>query len=204
MRIPSVSQAEGFLGEARILNPGPWIEHCQHTANAARLIAQHHPELDPEIAYTLGLLHDIGRREGRSHLRHVVDGYYYLEEMGYSDAAQICLTHSFPVKEIDSYFGDKDISPRQLILLVERLDETEYGPYDRLIQLCDALALPSGFCLLEKRMVDVALRYGTNKHTAAKWKQVMSIRDDFARELDRSIYSVLPGVVENTFFVTAH
>lgn len=32
-----------------------------------------------------------------------------------------------------------------------------YDDYDRLVQLCDSLALPSGFCLLEKRFVDVAL-----------------------------------------------
>jgi putative nucleotidyltransferase with HDIG domain len=199
MRIPPVSQAEGFLREAGILNPGPWIEHSQHTANAAKHIAEHHPKLDADVAYILGLLHDIGRREGRSHLRHVVDGYHFLEEMGYADAAQICLTHSFPIKEIDSYFGDKDISLRQLAFISERLHSTDYGPYDRLIQLCDALALPSGFCLLEKRMVDVALRYGTNRHTAAKWKQVVSIKDEFSRELGQSIYAILPGVVENTF-----
>ncbi len=199
MRIPSIVQAENFLKEASLLNPGPWIEHSHYTAEAARLIAEHHPELDPDIAYVLGLLHDIGRREGRSHLRHVVDGYSFLEEMGYVDAAQICLTHSFPLKEVDSYFGAKDVSPLQLTLILEKLREAEYDSYDRLIQLCDSLALPSGFCLLEKRMIDVAFRYGTNEHTVSKWKQVVSIKDGFARELGQSIYTVLPGVMENTF-----
>ena len=36
---------------------------------------------------------------------------------------------------------------------------------DRLVQLCDALCLPAGFCLMEKRPVDVAVRYGVHPHT---------------------------------------
>lgn len=40
-----------------------------------------------------------------------------------------------------------------------------YDDYDYLVQLCDALALPTGFCLLEKRFVDVAIRYGTHPAT---------------------------------------
>ena len=39
----------------------------------------------------------------------------------------------------------------------EFLAGSTYTSYDRLIQLCDALALPSGFCLVEKRLMDVAL-----------------------------------------------
>ena len=45
-----------------------------------------------------------------------------------------------------------------------------YDDYDRLVQLCDSLALPSGFCLLEKRFVDVALRYGTPPVMAERWR----------------------------------
>ena len=42
-----------------------------------------------------------------------------------------------------------------------------YDDYDRLVQLCDALALPSGFCLLEKRFVDGSspLRHAACHHS---------------------------------------
>jgi len=63
----------------------------------------------------------------------------------------------------------------------------------------DALALPSGFCLLEKRMVDVALRYGTTDYTVSKWKQIFKIKKDFESKIGCSIYSLLPGIVKNTF-----
>ena len=79
------------------------------------------------------------------------------------------------------------------------MEQIDYDRYDRLIQLCDSLALPSGFCLMEKRLVDVVMRYGTNPLTIPKWKAYFTIKDDFEGEIGGSIYALLPGVVENTF-----
>ena len=74
-----------------------------------------------------------------------------------------------------------------------------YDDYDRLVQLCDALALPTGFCLLEKRFVDVAIRYGTHAATIDRWKKVLEIKLMFEKKTGCSIYDLLPGVIENTF-----
>ena len=74
-----------------------------------------------------------------------------------------------------------------------------YDDYDRLVQLCDALALPNGFCLLEKRFVDVAIRYGTYPATVDRWKTVLDIKAHFESMIGCSIYDLLPGVVENSF-----
>ena len=73
-----------------------------------------------------------------------------------------------------------------------------YDDYDRLVQLCDALALPTGFCLLEKRFVDVAIRYGTHPSTVERWKTVLDIKAYFEKIIGCSIYDLLPGVVENS------
>jgi len=75
----------------------------------------------------------------------------------------------------------------------------EYTEYDRLIQLSDALALPSGFCLIEKRLMDVALRYGLNDYTLLKWKATLNLQQEFEQAIGQSIYGILPGVVSNTF-----
>jgi hypothetical protein len=72
-------------------------------------------------------------------------------------------------------------------------------PYDRLIQLCDALSLPSGFCLIERRLVDVALRRGFNALTLDKWRAYLGLRQEFDQAVGTSIYRLLPGVVEHTF-----
>src|SRR5713101_938173 len=61
MRVPSVQEANRYLAEARLRNPGAWAEHSVVAAEAARAIAARHPALDPACAYVLGLLHDIGR-----------------------------------------------------------------------------------------------------------------------------------------------
>ncbi|MDI6881043.1 MAG: hypothetical protein QMC95_13370 [Desulfitobacteriaceae bacterium] len=71
--------------------------------------------------------------------------------------------------------------------------------YDELIQLCDALTTPKGFCLLEKRLVDVALRYGVNDLTVLKWKATFEIKGKFEAVIGRPIYNLLPGIEETTF-----
>ncbi len=130
---------------------------------------------------------------------HAVDGYAYLEAIGYSDAARICLTHSYPIPNALAGAAPWDGTAEQLAFVQSFLDSNSYTPYDRLIQLCDSLALPTGFCLMEKRLVDVALRYGFNEHTLNKWRAFFEIKTDLERAIGRSVYDLLPGVVATTF-----
>ena len=57
--------------------------------------------------------------------------------------------------------------------------------------------------LMEKRMLDVAIRYGAeagvNPYSVRKWRKTFEIRADFERRMGCSVYGLLPGVVENTF-----
>jgi hypothetical protein len=196
---PSIETAERLLNEGERMNPGPWVQHSRYVASAARLISNELPDLDGNTAYVLGLLHDIGRREGVSDMHHILDGYRFLEAQGYSDAARICLTHSYPIPVARSFSGVWDVTPEELQFVQDYLDGIEYTPSDHLIQLCDALALPTGFCLVEKRLMDVALRRGVNEYSVTRWKAYLQIQRDFEAQLGRSIYSLLPGCVENTF-----
>lgn len=79
------------------------------------------------------------------------------------------------------------------------LSQVTYDEYDRLIQLCDALAMGTGFCLLEKRWVDVVMRYGPNEYMVPKWKATYEIKDELEKKMGISVYELLPGVKENTF-----
>lgn len=63
---PDLETARNMLAEAEERNPGPWGDHSRNVALAAKNIAECCPSLDPEKAYILGLLHDIGRRKGRT------------------------------------------------------------------------------------------------------------------------------------------
>jgi hypothetical protein len=203
MKIPTLETATALLEEAEQRNPGLWTRHSRFVAQAAEAIASHHPALDPESAFILGFLHDIGRREGFTGMRHARDGYDYLACMGYEDAARVCLTHSFPIKNVHAIVGTWDDGTEADREFIQGyLDRHDYTEYDRLIQICDAIALPSGFCLMEKRLVDVTLRYGVNEYTLPRWKAFFGIHAEFEKKLNRSIYDCLPGVIENTFATT--
>jgi hypothetical protein len=181
------------------MNPGPWVSHSVHAANAAKATAKADPDLDADRAYVLGLLHDIGRREGRTDMRHILDGYAFLKSHGYEDAARICLTHSFPLQDTNSASGTWDCTPEERAFVDEYVAGVEYDDYDRLIQLCDALALPAGCVLLEKRLVEVVMRHGTNALTVEKWHATFELKNRFEARICGSIYDRLPGVLENTF-----
>jgi hypothetical protein len=119
MSIPNRHQANLLFREAETLNPGGWIAHSSLVSQAAEIIASHIPDLDPQAAGILGLLHDIGRRVG------VTD--------------------------------------------------------------------------FEKRLGDVTLRRGMNAATVDKWKATLQLKANFEARLGKSIYVLLPGIVENTF-----
>ncbi|MCB2291516.1 phosphohydrolase [Clostridium sp. CS001] len=114
--------------------------------------------------------------------------------------ARICLTHSFDCNHIRTSFGKWDYCNEEEYNFVKTyIANIEYDDYDKLIQLCDSLALPSGICLIEKRMVDVALRHGIHEHIIDKWKATFETKRYFEEKMGKSIYSVLPCVIENTF-----
>ncbi|MCP4138769.1 MAG: HDOD domain-containing protein [Chloroflexi bacterium] len=199
MKIPTLTQAEELIAEAERRNPGPWVSHSRYAGEAAQAIASHHPELDADAAFILGLLHDIGRYFGVSGMRHSIDGYKLLMEKGWDDAARVSMTHSFPIADVNYIVGKWDCTEKEFAFAENFIQNIEYTKYDILIQLCDCISLPTGHTILEKRIVDVALRYGTTKYSVPRWKTYIKIKEDFEKEISCSIYSLLPGVVENTF-----
>lgn len=104
---PTREQAEALLAEALPHNPGPWGNHSRTAAHCAERIAAA-AGLDPDKAYVLGLLHDIGRRFGKRHLGHVSDGYSYMMSLGYDEVARVCLSHSFNDQSLANYVGSRD------------------------------------------------------------------------------------------------
>lgn len=199
LRVPTPAQADALLADANDRNPGLWSDHSRVVADCARRIAEKCPDMDPDVAYAAGLLHDVGRREGPKALQHVLDGYHYLMGLGYTDAARICITHSFPDASLDSYIGQRDCTPEDLSFIKNYLAQTPFDDYDRLVQLGDALGLPSGPVLMEKRLLDVVMRHGVPEGILTKWRAFLDLRDHFNRKVGGSIYDLLPRVVENTF-----
>lgn len=196
--------AESLLEKCVAKNPGPWREHSYAVARAAEKIAravnknvatktEAHDStrhlLNPDFAYTCGLLHDIGRQMGHTYIAHVYDGYYFLKYLGYDQLARICLTHSFNLHVIDDYIGKIDISPEQYGELKTLLAATEYDDYDRLIQLLDSTCGADGTQNLEARMNDVKQRYGF--YPEGKWNKNFELKEYFENLMGRDLYEVI-------------
>ena len=191
---PKKELALSELEIAGNMNPGPWTDHSKNVAKAASLIAEHCEGLDSEKAFVCGMLHDIGRRTGIAAVRHIIDGYDYAMSKGWDEAARICMTHSFPVKDIDADIGKKDITDRQYDFIRDYLNNLEYDDYDKLIILCDALADANGFCILEKRFIDTTRRYGIYPFSIERWNKTYEYKDYFEKMTGRSIYMLLPDI----------
>ncbi len=187
--LPTREEAEKLLKEAEACNPGPWGDHSRVAAYCAEKIARACGDLDPDKAYVLGLLHDIGRKFGVRHLGHVSDGYAYMMSLGYDEAAKICLTHSFNNKTTDEYIGNFDTTEEETQQIRDGLRSVCYDDYDRLIQLCDALAGANSILNVEERMEDVKRRYGS--YPQAKWDSNLALKAYFEKKADESIYMVV-------------
>lgn len=191
-------EALELLDWAASLNPGPWKDHSLNVARAAQAIAAA-CGLDAERAWILGALHDIGRYEGVRAMHHIVAGHRLLTQKGDPAAARICMTHSFPGGDPMSYLGEWDVTDEERALIIDFISHCEMDDYDRLIQLCDALGTAEGICLIEKRLVSVAIRHGVTPQTPEKWRATLAIREDFERRMGASVYSLFDDAVKVTF-----
>lgn len=196
---PAPADALALLEEGSRLNPGPWVNHSRHVGVAARAIAAACPPLNPDLAETLGLLHDIGRRFGKTGMRHALDGYRFLIDIGAVRCARVALTHSYPLQDMSAVSSAWCGSSEEFEDVRKVIEQTVYDDYDRLIQLCDCLALPTGVVLMEKRLVDVVLRHGCNPYTVPRWKVCYAIKDDFEARCGGSLYRLFPDIAATTF-----
>jgi putative nucleotidyltransferase with HDIG domain len=201
---PSKTEAETLLAWGGEQNPGPWVDHCKTAARAAQAIAEQ-CGMDTERAYVSGLLHDIGyyANAGKSANAdksgkncHVYRGYALMTDKGYTAIAGICLTHSFNIQDICVYSGASlTQNKNELAVITKYLTNTVYNDYDKLIQLCDAICTAEGICTIERRLTDVTLRHGFNKHTVEKWKAYFALKNYFDNKCGMNIYSLFRGEI---------
>ena len=194
--LPTAEEAMRELKLAEELNPGPWVGHSVNVGIAARMIAEKIPSMDPEKAYILGLLHDIGRRVGIVDIpTHICEGYKYCMKKGWDEAARICMTHSY-LRMRDEFGYEPETEQEKVIK--DYIMNCEADDYDRLIQLCDSLAVDYGFVILEKRFVDVTRRYGIMEDYIRGWEAAFAIKEAFEKEMGCSVYDVLPDIGRTT------
>ena len=194
--LPTAEEAMQELKIAEELNPGPWVKHSINTGIAARKIAEKIPSMDPEKACIVGLLHDIGRRVGIVDIpTHIYEGYKYCMEKGWDEAARICMTHSYLRMQEEFDYEPENETEKAIKAWIMNCEADDY---DRLIQLCDSLAVDYGFVILEKRFVDVTRRYGIMEGYIKGWNTAFAIKESFEKEMGCSIYDVLPDIAQTS------
>jgi Predicted HD superfamily hydrolase involved in NAD metabolism len=194
--IPSKEEALEELRIAEEMNPGPWAKHSLNVGVAARNIAEKIEGMDADKAFIFGVLHDIGRRVGIVDIpTHVYAGYEYCIQKGWDEVARICMTHSYLLMK-DEFTYDPETEHEKRIK--EYVSSIEADDYDKLIQLCDALAVDYGFVILEKRFVDVTRRYGIMEGYIRGWEVAFAIKEEFEKRMGCSIYDVLPDIGRTT------
>ncbi len=182
--------AENLLEEAKIINDGAWVKHSYNVACLAEKIARR-MGIDSEKAYVLGLLHDIGRRNGKMEARHALEGYRFLKDVGFEEGARICMTHTFQYKDVDGIYDTWDCSSEEKQFIADYLKDVVYDDYDKLIQLCDALSLANGYCYAEKKMVSSVIKFGFKESTISKWKAILELKEYFDCKVNGNIYELL-------------
>ena len=158
-RLEAIRLANGYLQE-RIHNGSNMriiFEHGVHVFNVAKIAEAIAKEtngaLDPETAYTIGLLHDIGRikDETVTKVPHAIEGFNYLNKIGYPELAPICITHNFIDKDIKQS-DYPTFSPELFEWTKEYLSHVNYSDYDRLIQLADLFSRGKEILSIRQRL----------------------------------------------------
>ena len=114
-----------------------------------------------------------------------------MKDKNFEINAKICLTHSFPNKDMQSIFGEIDCTEQEIRKMEMEIHNYEYDDYDKLIQLCDSICMAEGVCLLEVRLIDVARRYNIcNQGILNKWNAYFEIKKYFDDRCGINIYEL--------------
>lgn len=150
-------------------NATSWISHCMNvgivSSNLANLLG-----INKNVALTLGLLHDYGRRKDQS-FNHVIEGFQSLVDLNLNNEAIVCLTHSFlnggrccnNEPAINGFYVDEEGNPNfyedtkkdDLTIFLERYNYTDY---DLILNIADLMATSDAIVSPYERIEDIATR----------------------------------------------
>lgn len=171
-----------------------WVRHSKCVGTAAGVIADK-LGLDVDKAVTLGYIHDIGKRSDEINgENHVMNGYNYLKKLGYDDEyCNICLTHSYLNND---YMCTAGGIPIDIPFRTEFIKNHEYTIYEKIINICD-LMCTQVVNTVDKRLIDIMIRYGVYENTQYHIKEAIKLKQYFDDLLGYNLYDLFPEIKEN-------
>lgn len=168
-----------------------WRQHSLKTGQLAGKIAENISGIDQEFAEICGSLHDIGKAFSGSGLSHALSGYRFLKEQGFSEEADVCLTHSFPDLDVSHSPKKWDGNTDDLSWIEKYLQNHTLTPVEKLIQLCDALIIGSRFVTLETKMIHLSLKYSLPDGVEKRWKALFRLKKEFEELSGINVYDLI-------------
>ena len=198
--ILSIEKAYSFLEDAPRKNKDLWIKHSINVAIVAERLAEQ-LKLDSKKAYVLGLIHDIGRRK-KEHvgLRHIIEGYNFLEEQGYKEEARVCLTHTFYSRSLVKPNLTKEntnLTRNEIEFISDNKNKNGFNIYDKILQIADNMGSATGINTVERRRTESMLRYGITDVSEKNLREIFKVQNEIEEKLGFSLYKIFPEVADN-------
>ena len=168
--------------------------HVYGVAEMAKLLATKMGLEDPERVYVLALLHDVGKvAEREKEVFHGVLGYRLLKVKD-KEAADICLTHMFPLNKIEGYdkmdryffYKEKDYN-----LVREKLENSPVTDIDRIIQFSDFVSSGKGYVSIEDKVEELNKGRGMPEFALKNLRENKRYLDE---KLGRNVYELFDEV----------
>lgn len=167
-----------------------WITHSICVANTASVIAKE-LNLDVDYAKTLGYIHDYGKAIG-DFSKHDMNGFNYLKDLGYDEEYySICLTHGYLNNDVMCAAGG---IPRDIPFRTEYIKNHKCSIYEKLICLCDLMCAQEVIGI-DKRLIDIIIRYGAYSNTQYHVKEVYKLKKYFDDLLGYNLYNLFPEMM---------
>lgn len=163
-----------------------WKAHSFGAAKVAATIAEK-ADMDADLAYAMGLLHDIGRYDLDARMDHIILGYRKLMEENLPEIARICLTHSFHPKE--TVMALRLSNEKDTKFVQDFVSRAEYNDYDRLIQMADYMAGAHGVTIIERRFCSVLYRHGM-PDPRGELIELYEIKKEFDKKCNADVYTL--------------
>lgn len=200
MKNLTIEKAYAFLENNSLKDNDQLMKHSINVAIVAERIADE-LGLNGKKAYVLGLIHDIGKKhETKVEMRHILDGYNFLYNLGYENEARVCLTHSFYDKKLVKkilYNKGAGFTRDEIRFIISYINKREFDMYDKIVQLADNMGGTNGIMTVERKRMEIILKEGISDVTEVSLRGIFNIQNEIELKLNHSIYKAFPEIIDN-------